>query len=244
MQLRRQGLRAALWLGPASGLCLWLGIAALSPSPGADAKNKVLCAAAPAPLRLAEAAAPAGAAIGAARAAPPALAPENLYSAARTGNFSPATAGALDRVYVPNRQSNSVSVIDPATRKVLHAFTVGISPQHVVPSWDLKTLWVANNGLKARGGSLTPIDPKTGAPGPAIPVDDPYNLYFTPDGKSAIVVAESLKRLDFVIRIRWRCSNPSPPRNATASTAPTFRATGAMRSSPASSAAAVSSRSI
>jgi DNA-binding beta-propeller fold protein YncE len=44
---------------------------------------------------------------------------------------------------------------------------------------------------------LTPIDPTTGKPGKTIPVDDPYNLYFTPDGRSAIVVAEALKRLDF-----------------------------------------------
>ncbi len=28
-------------------------------------------------------------------------------------------------------------------------------------------------------------------------MDDPYNMYFTPDGRSAIVVAEALKRLDF-----------------------------------------------
>ena len=28
-------------------------------------------------------------------------------------------------------------------------------------------------------------------------VDDPYNMYFTPDGASAIVVAEARKRLDF-----------------------------------------------
>jgi len=76
-------------------------------------------------------------------------------------------------------------------------FKVGISPQHVVPSWDLRTLWVANNGTRGRRGSLTPIDPKTGKPDQAIPVDDPYNLYFTPDGRSAIVVAETRKRLDF-----------------------------------------------
>ena len=38
-----------------------------------------------------------------------------------------------------------MSVIDPATLKVLSTFPVGINPQHVVPSWDLKTLWVANN---------------------------------------------------------------------------------------------------
>ena len=34
-------------------------------------------------------------------------------------------------------------------------------------------------------------------PAAPIPVDDPYNLYFTPDGRAAIVVAERHKRLDF-----------------------------------------------
>ena len=28
-------------------------------------------------------------------------------------------------------------------------------------------------------------------------MEDPYNLYFTPDGRAAIVVAERLKQLDF-----------------------------------------------
>ncbi|HEY8050568.1 MAG TPA: YncE family protein, partial [Ramlibacter sp.] len=73
----------------------------------------------------------------------------------------------------------------------------GRSPQHVVPAWDLQTLWVANNAEGHSDGSLTPIDPRTGKPGKAIAVDDPYNMYFTPDGKSAIVVAEAKKRLDF-----------------------------------------------
>jgi DNA-binding beta-propeller fold protein YncE len=67
----------------------------------------------------------------------------------------------------------------------------------VVPSWDLKTLWVANNAEGRTDGSLTPIDPKTGKPGPVVAVDDPYNMYFTPDGKDAIVVAEARARLDF-----------------------------------------------
>ena len=106
-------------------------------------------------------------------------------------------AGDLSRVYVPNRISGDVTVIDPATFKVVDTFKVGINPQHVVPSWDLKTLWVANNAEGRTDGSLTPVDPKTGKPGRSIPVDDPYNMYFTPDGKSAIIVAEALKRLDF-----------------------------------------------
>jgi len=123
--------------------------------------------------------------------------PSNLYSEAAAGKLSSAVAGALPRVYVPNVQSNDVYVIDPATLKVVDRFRVGLNPQHVVPSWDLSTLWVANNAENTKNGSLTPIDPKTGKPGKAIPVDDPYNIYFSPDGKSAIVVAESYKRLDF-----------------------------------------------
>ena len=154
--------------------------------------------------------APAGVATANAPAAPPAAAvvdvvpgmapvadPSNLYADTRAGNFSAAVAGALERIYVPNRAANTVSVIDPATLKVVNTFKVGVHPQHVVPSWDLRTLWVANNAEGRTDGSLTPIDPRTGKPGPSIPVDDPYNMYFTPDGKSAIVVAEAYKRLDF-----------------------------------------------
>jgi YVTN family beta-propeller protein len=102
-------------------------------------------------------------------------------------------------VYVPNRGSDDVSVIDPATMRVVDTFKVGIDPQHVVPSWDLQTLWVTNNAEGRTDGTLTPIDPKTGKPrGPDVTVDDPYNMYFSPDGKSAIVVAEARKRLDFL----------------------------------------------
>ena len=131
---------------------------------------------------------------------PPVVDPTNVYSETAAGKFSPAVAGHLSRVYVPNRRSDDVYVIDPVTFKVVDRFRVGLNPQHVVPSWDLKTLWVTNNAEvspNGRDGSLTPIDPRTGKPGRAIPVEDPYNMYFTPDGKSAIVVAEALKRLDF-----------------------------------------------
>jgi YVTN family beta-propeller protein len=128
---------------------------------------------------------------------PPVPDPTNLYSETRSDKMSPAVAGALSRIYVPNRQGNDVTVIDPATMKVVDRFAVGINPQHVVPSWDMKTLWVTNNAEGRPDGSLTPIDPTTGKPGKTIMVEDPYNMYFTPDGKSAIVVAEALKRLDF-----------------------------------------------
>ena len=128
---------------------------------------------------------------------PPVPDGRNLYSETGAGRISPAIAGDLQRIYVPNLRSNDVYVIDPQAMKVVDRFKVGIGPQHIVPSWDLSVLWVTNNAEGRTDGSLTPIDPKTGKPGVAIPVDDPYNMYYTPDGKSAIVVAEARKRLDF-----------------------------------------------
>jgi YVTN family beta-propeller protein len=94
---------------------------------------------------------------------------------------------------VPNSGSDTVSVIDPRTFRVLRTVRVGRQPQHVVPAWDLKTLWV-NEDL---GNSLTPINPRTGFFGRPVAVSDPYNLYFTPDGRYAVVMAERLRRIDF-----------------------------------------------
>lgn len=128
---------------------------------------------------------------------PPVVDPSNLYGETAAGKIRPDVAKALPRVYVPNRRSNDVWVIDPATMKVVDRFPVGVHPQHVVPSWDLKTLWVTNNAEKRFDGTLTPIDPMTGKPGKPVDVDNPYNMYFTPDGHSAVVVAEARKRLDF-----------------------------------------------
>ncbi|MCF8167993.1 MAG: YncE family protein [Rhodoferax sp.] len=123
--------------------------------------------------------------------------PGNLYSETASDRLSATVKDDLERIYVPNLRGNSVSVIDPNTLKVIDQFKVGRSPQHVVPSWDLRTLWVANNAERGNDGSLTAVDPRTGKPGKTVKVDDPYNLYFSPDGKSAIVVAEARKRLDF-----------------------------------------------
>src|ERR1700720_4701873 len=128
---------------------------------------------------------------------PPVVDPNNIYSESAAGKLSPATAGALPRVYVPNVKSGDVYVIDPATFQVVDHFMVGGNPQHIIPSWDMKTLWVAGSAERSLSGMLVPIDPKTGKPGAAIKVQDAYNLYFTPDGHSAIVVAEALKRLEF-----------------------------------------------
>jgi YVTN family beta-propeller protein len=119
--------------------------------------------------------------------------PVNVYAADRAGDLSLAVAGDPALVYVPNSMSNTVDVISQRTMKVIKEFPTGALPQHVTPSYDLKTLYVDND----LGNSLTPINPQTGAVGQPIPVEDPYNLYFTPDGRYAIVVAERLQLLEF-----------------------------------------------
>lgn len=117
----------------------------------------------------------------------------NVYRADGATDISPAIRADPALVYVPNSMSNTVSVISQRTLKVIATFATGALPQHVTPSWDLKTLYVDND----LGNSLTPINPRTGHPGTPVPVEDPYNLYFTPNGRFAIVVAERLQRLDF-----------------------------------------------
>ena len=119
----------------------------------------------------------------------------NIYSETLLGKSNPATANALFRVYVPNHSSNTVSVIDPVAHKVIDKYYVGSGPQHIIPSWDMKTIWVANTANQTKDGSVVPIDPTTGKPGKKIAVSDPYNIYFTPDGASAIVVAEAFHEL-------------------------------------------------
>lgn len=125
---------------------------------------------------------------------PPVLDPKNIYSADAPNQLSPTVRTLPARVYVPNTRSNTVTVIDPATYGVIDEFRVGRQPQHVTPSYDLKTLWVLND----KGDSLTRIDPASGKPDGTIPVADPYNMYYTPDGRYAIVVAERKKHLNFL----------------------------------------------
>ena len=124
---------------------------------------------------------------------PPILDPTNIYSEDGANNLSPVVKNFVSLIYVPNTNSNTVSVIDPKSMRVIGVHKVAREPQHVVPSWDLKTLWV-NSDI---GNTLTPINPATGKFGKSIYVNDPYNLYFTPNGKYAVVMSEAAKKIVF-----------------------------------------------
>lgn len=124
---------------------------------------------------------------------PPVIDWRNIYSEAAAGKLSPAVKDFPSYLYVPNSKSNTVDVIDQKTFRIVNHFAVGKEPQHVVPSWDLKTLYSTND----LNNTLTEIDPATGKKVRTFKVEDPYNMYYTPDGKFAIVVAERKQRLDF-----------------------------------------------
>lgn len=137
---------------------------------------------------------------------PPLLTPDDLYAADRPNALAAVVRNDVPRVYVPNNLDGTVSVIDPATYKVIQTVRVPKGPEHVVPSWDLRTLWVNSD----TGNALTPIDPATGKFGRPVPVGDPYNLYFTPDGRYAVVMSEANHKIVFRDAHTMAISNEVP----------------------------------
>jgi YVTN family beta-propeller protein len=135
-------------------------------------------------------------------------APVNVYAHIRPGMINPKWRGDPVRVYVPNSLSNTVTVINPRTYKVIGEFPVGAQPNHVTPSWDGSVLYVNDTARN----SLVPINPASGKRGAPVRVADPYNLYFTPGGKYALVMAEALGRIDFrdphTMRLRYSMGVP------------------------------------
>lgn len=114
------------------------------------------------------------------------------YAHAGANELTGAARFARRLVYVPNQMAGTLEIIDPGTGKIITHVRVPASPEHVVPSWDLSRLWVNSD----KGDALTPIDPRTGVVGKPVAVRDPYNLYFTPDGKYALVMASRFRAID------------------------------------------------
>jgi YVTN family beta-propeller protein len=179
------GLRQRSWITAALGLALSMTVMASCSKPSSSTATVAAAGANIVPDPVSAVLLP---------GMPPLLDPRNIYAAGRPGNLSPIVAGFPSRIYVPNNVSNTVDVIDPATFTVIDHFDVGREPQHITPSYDLKQLWVLND----LGDSVTGIDPATGAKGKTIFVKDPYNMYYTPDGQFALVVAERERKLNFL----------------------------------------------
>jgi len=124
----------------------------------------------------------------------------NVWAATATSQLPAQVSDLAPRVYVPNEADYTISVIDPATMTVLTTLPSGVLPEHVGPDWDLSRLYVSNY----LSSEMTAIDPHTGTELGPIPAPLAYNLYFTPDGSKAIVMAEEVNSMDFYDRRSWQ----------------------------------------
>ena len=126
--------------------------------------------------------------------------PRNVFADEGAGTLAPGVDEDRPLVYVPHNRSGDVWEIDPATYQVVAKYPAGREMQHVVPSYDMRTLYATDD----IGNQLLAFDPRTGQPGPKIPVIDPYNLYFTPDGQYAVSLAERLSELVWYDPYTWQ----------------------------------------
>jgi YVTN family beta-propeller protein len=132
--------------------------------------------------------------------------PTNVYANDMSGVVPCPLCDLPARVYVPNSNAGTVDVIDPLTFRVIGHFNVGQIPHHIAPAWDMRELYVGNEG----SSSLTVIDIHTGKPVRTISIPFPYNLYFTPDGTKAIDVVERLMRIEFRDPHTWKLIKAVP----------------------------------
>lgn len=131
---------------------------------------------------------------------PPVLDPHNIYSAAGANMLGENAKKSKAYAYVPHSKSGDVWVIDTQSFQVVDKFRVGVEVQHVTPNWDMSALYATDD----LGNVVRRIDPFTGQAGDTIEVFDPYNMYFTPDGRSAISVAEAYRSLVWYDQATWR----------------------------------------
>ncbi len=143
---------------------------------------------APAPSQAPESEAPTATAPATPEPTPTGPPPGGVYAGPASQQLDPRVANLPHRVYVPNETSNDVAVIDPETFEVVGRFNAGLAPEHISPDWDFSRLYVSN----MNGASLTVIDPETQQAIDTMEVPFPYNLFFTPDGSKAIIVADYL----------------------------------------------------
>ena len=125
----------------------------------------------------------------------------NVYAAADSAAMSAKVAREPAYLYVPNSYGAPVTtVIDQRTHKVVRRLRTGPLSQHVTPSWDLSTLYAEASAAN----ELVAINPHNGRIAGRISVPRPYNLYFTPDGKQAIVMSEENNTIIFTTTRRFK----------------------------------------
>jgi YVTN family beta-propeller protein len=124
----------------------------------------------------------------------------DIYSQTRAGMLSPRVRHDPHYLYVPDSNGSTVTVISQRTHRIVRVIPTGYLSQHVVPSYDLKTL-ITNSSY---ANELVEIDPRTGLKSSTVSMPRPYNLYYTPDGKTAIVMVEEYNTIRFADPHTWQ----------------------------------------
>jgi YVTN family beta-propeller protein len=117
----------------------------------------------------------------------------NVYSQDGVGMMRADVARDPGYLYVPDSTGSTVTVISQRTWRIVKVLHAGYLSQHVVPRYDMKALYVTSSV----GNELVGISPLTATINHVHPVPRPYNLYFTPDGKAAIVMVEEYNEIRF-----------------------------------------------
>jgi len=115
----------------------------------------------------------------------PAATGADVYAATRPGRWSPVTRALPPRLYVPNAATGAVDVLALPGGRLVGRIPVpgGGRDARVVPSWNLKWLWVVG-----RDG-LLPVSARSGRRGRVRPVPGVRGLYFTSRGREAVTIS-------------------------------------------------------
>ena len=93
----------------------------------------------------------------------------------------PGVARAGGIAFVINSNDASISEIDVSTQKEIRRIPVLREPHHMALTPDGKSLVIGDTA----GNALFFLDPHTGEVQRQIPMSDPYQITFSPDGKLA-----------------------------------------------------------
>ena len=124
----------------------------------------------------------------------PPIPANGVYGDATT--LSQAVAHDPAYIYAPDSSETSggtTTVIDQNTHQIVRVLQSGLLSQHVTPSHDMRHIFVE----ASVAGRLFGIDPATGQAATSHPIERPYNLYFTPDGKYGVEMDEQHQKIQF-----------------------------------------------
>ena len=135
-------------------------------------------------------------------------------SSPQTGQSAVHTQGTITRVYVTNSKGDDVTVIDPATMKVVGSIKTGANPHGIIASPDRRTLYISVEGTD----ELIAVDAATHEVKWRVKVGRaPNEVSITRDGRKVFVPLRTDAAIDVVdtasMKVIDRLKAPAWPHN-------------------------------